>query len=58
MSRIKNSDCPTCHEWIGQCACEAYDAYPSEATDNAFNGMLEECYQHFASLPDHSPTLG
>jgi len=46
MSKIGQSDCPTCKKWIAECTCDedypGWDGDDGSATDAAFNNMLEE----------------
>jgi hypothetical protein len=46
MSKIGQSNCPTCQKWIAECQCEddfqEWDGEDGSITDSAFNDMLEE----------------
>jgi len=43
MGMLKNSDCPQCNEWIGQCQCNGAD-YPYSYEPNEVY-LMEESHQ-------------
>lgn len=56
MSRIKNSDCVTCGEWLGECECLDWDFCP-DIPEGELIEMQEECYQHFTCTDGDSEPL-